>query len=79
MKKFAAQISTLVFTEKERRESNCRGIKNRKQLDTSRLDLVRQLTYQVFPLQSDISEESDWSKTCVKAIDEMNRRKNSAV
>jgi len=74
-KNFAARICTVAFTEKERKESNCRGIKNRKQLDKVRLNLVRQLTYLMYPVPPGVSEETDWNKTCVKAIDEINRRK----
>ena len=62
---------TVPFSEEECRESNCRVIKNRKQLDAVRLSLVLQLTYQLYPIESGKSEEGDWNKTCVKAIDEI--------
>ena len=64
------------FSEEEHRESNCRGIKNRKQLDAVRPSLVPQLTYQLYPIESEKSEQGDWNKTRVNAIDdsEINRR-----
>ena len=47
--------------------------------DAVRPSLVPQLTYQLYPIESEKSEQGDWNKTRVNAIDdsEINRRKCS--
>ena len=74
-KNFAARLTKRAFTEEERKRSNCHGKRGKDRLDPTRLGIVRRLTYYYYPLKQGQSEESDWLKECVKAIDEVNRRK----
>ena len=73
-KNFSARIAKLVFSENERRISNCSGKKGKNKLDSTKLGLVRKLTYYEYPLNPGIDEDADW-KNCIRAIDEVNRRK----
>lgn len=76
-KNFSAKLCKQVFTEEERRMSNCHGKRGKTRLDPTRLGVVRAITYKYYPLkQGGLKEEDDWNKECVKAIDEINRRKH---
>jgi len=73
-KNFSARIAKLVFSENERRVSNCSGKKGKNKLDSTKLGLIRKLTYYEYPLIPGVDEDVDW-KNCIRAIDEVNRRK----
>jgi len=64
-----------VFSEEEHRRSNCSGKRGKEKLDPRRLNVVGKLTYCHFPLKQGEDENKDWQTQCVKAIDELNRRK----
>ena len=50
---FAVTVVRQLFNVDERRRSNTRGLKGKDRLDTARLDHVKTVTLQEFPLQSE--------------------------
>ena len=46
--------------------------KGKKRLDPDRMNSVKQLTYTLRPLKSGESEEENWRKSCIVAIDTAN-------
>lgn len=72
---FAAKLAKHAFTEEERRKCNCRGKRGKDRLDPNRLNVIRALTYHYYPLKQGYDEDENWLNECVKAIDEVNRRK----
>lgn len=72
---FAAKLVKHAFTEEERRKCNCRGKRGKDRLDPNRLNVIKALTYYHYPLKQGCDEDENWLNECVKAIDEVYRRK----
>ncbi len=86
---FAAHLTKIVFTPRERLESNCNGRFGKKALDPSRLLAIRNTIFTFYPckegnlltngdkISSNVTESSDestiWIRDCQPAIDESNR------
>ena len=71
---FAAKLVKKVYSKKEREMGNVHGRRGKKRLDPERMDLVKRLTYHLRPVKPGESEDENWKKTCVIAIDTANRR-----
>lgn len=78
-KNFAAILVDKVFTDAEKSASNCSGARGKSRLDPGRLNAVRSLVYDHFPMKQGENEDQDWRKECIKAIDEKLRRKRKEV
>lgn len=83
---FAAHLTKLVFTPRERLESNCNGRFGKKALDSARLLAIRNTIFKYYPCKQstvilngdkitsgDHDENSVWVRDCIPAIDESNR------
>ncbi|CAF0942916.1 unnamed protein product [Brachionus calyciflorus] len=83
---FAAHLTKLVFTPRERLESNCNGRFGKKALDSVRLLSIRNTIFKYYPCKQstvilngdkitsgDYDENSVWVRDCIPAIDESNR------
>lgn len=83
---FAAHLTKLVFTPRERLESNCNGRFGKKQLDPFRLATIKNTIFKYYPckqstliLNGDAISSGDndmdlvWIRDCVPSIDEANR------
>lgn len=83
---FAAHLTKLVFTPRERLESNCNGRFGKKALDSVRLMAIRNTIFKYYPCKQstvilngdkitsgDHDENSVWVRDCIPAIDESNR------
>ena len=74
-KNFAANVNRQVFTIPERASSNVRGKQGKDCLDSKRIEHIKQISFKMYPLESQETEKSTWN-ACVVAIDEVNRRLN---
>ena len=74
---FATKSVKRVFSEEERRSSNCRGKRGKNPLDPIRLNAIKALTYYHFPLKPGLSAEDDWLNECVKAIMKRTEERNN--
>ena len=70
---FALSLVRLLFSEKEMGESNCRGVRGKKQLDPTRIANVKRLTAKSSS-RSPTQFDAFWQKECRVAIDEGCRR-----
>ena len=83
---FAAHLTKLVFTPRERLESNCNGRFGKKALDPVRLLAIRNTIFKYYPCKQstvivngdsitsgDSDENSVWVRDCIPAIEESNR------
>jgi len=83
---FAAHLTKLVFTPRERLESNCNGRFGKKALDSNRLNAIRNTLFKYYPCKQstlilngdqitsgDHDENNVWVRDCIPAIDESNR------
>ena len=83
---FAAHLTKLVFTPRERLESNCNGRFGKKALDSTRLIAIRNTLFKYYPCKQstvilngdkitsgDHDESNVWVRDCIPAIDESNR------
>jgi hypothetical protein len=83
---FAAHLTKLVFTPRERLESNCNGRFGKKPLDSNRLNAIRNTLFKYYPCKQstlilngdqitsgDHDENNVWVRDCIPAIDESNR------
>ena len=83
---FAAHLTKLVFTPRERLESNCNGRFGKKALDSTRLSAIRNTLFKYYPCKQstvilngdkitsgDHDENNVWIRDCIPAIDESNR------
>ena len=83
---FAAHLTKLVFTPRERLESNCNGRFGKKALDSTRLAAIRNTLFKYYPCKQstvilngdkitsgDHDENNVWIRDCIPAIDESNR------
>ena len=70
---FATNIMRKLVTRAERETSNVSGVLGKQALDRDRVDYIKSVTFKMYPLQQNESEESAWAK-CRGAIDEANRR-----
>lgn len=83
---FAAHLAKLVFTPRERLESNCNGRFGKKALDTTLLSAIRNTLFKYYPCKQstlvvngdtitsgDYDENNVWLRDCIPAIDESNR------
>ena len=75
-KNLVSKLVRQVFSVAERESSNVMGLKGKKRLDPSRIELVRSLTFLLQPVRPGESEVDLWRKECVKAIDSTNRNIN---
>ena len=71
---FAARLVKKAYSKKEREMGNVHGRKGKRRLDPERMELVKRLTYNLRPVKPRESEDDNWKKTCVIAIDTANRR-----
>ena len=71
---FALQQAEQMFTYDERLTSNCQGKRGKKQLD-KRLEIIRQNTLRLWPLENKEDESKAWHD-CRRAIDEGGRQLN---
>jgi hypothetical protein len=83
---FSAHLTKLVFTPRERLESNCNGRFGKKALDATRLLAIRNSIFKYYPCKQstvilngdkitsgDTDENIVWVRDCIPAIDESNR------
>jgi hypothetical protein len=83
---FAAQLTKLVFTPRERLESNCNGRNGKNKLDINRLQVIRNTLFKYYPCKQstlvldgdtistgDNDENTVWFRDCIPAVDESNR------
>lgn len=83
---FASHLAKLVFTPRERLESNCNGRFGKKALDTTLLSAIRNTLFKFYPCKhstlvvngdtitsGDHDENNVWLRDCIPAIDESNR------
>lgn len=83
---FAAHLAKLVFTPRERLESNCNGRFGKRALDTTLLMAIRNTLFKFYPCKQstlivngdtitsgDYDENNVWLRDCIPAIDESNR------
>ena len=83
---FSAHLTKLVFTPRERLESNCNGRFGKKALDATRLIAIRNTIFKFYPCKQstvilngdkitsgDTDENIVWVRDCIPAIDESNR------
>ena len=78
-KNFAAILIDKAFTDAEKNGSNCSGARGKSRLDPGRLNAVRSLVYEHFPMKQGKNEDQDWQKECIKAIDKKLLRKRKEV
>lgn len=74
---FCSNMVRQLYSVEERKRSNVRGKLGKSKLDPTRLAIVHQTAFQVYPLATGEREETVWSH-CIKAIDESCRRLNRA-
>ena len=74
---FCVNLVRELFTIEERRQSNVRGKKDKKQLNQQLMDLVKNSAFQMYPLATGEQQLLAWNH-CIKAIDESCRRLNRA-
>ena len=70
---FAKNIAVLAFTKQERMTSNVQGVMGKKQLSPNRIDRIKQIVFNHYPLETGEEYEKAWS-SCRKAIDENSRK-----
>lgn len=83
---FAAHLAKLVFTPRERLESNCNGRFGKKALEIRLLNAIKNTLFQFYPCRQstlvlngdtitsgDNDENNIWLRDCIPAIDESNR------
>lgn len=75
---FALKQAERMFTYDERLTSNCQGKRGKKQLDKKRLEVIRENTLKLWPLENKEDEGSAWHD-CRRAIDEGGRQLNHRV
>ncbi len=71
---FAALIVQQLYGKHERVISNVMGTRGKRQLSPRRINIVKKLTFNMYPAASQVEEEMMWKKECVKAIDSKNRK-----
>lgn len=72
IKNFAAKLNSEIFTREERSQSNVNGLQGKPKLDPQKITAIRNATFVAYPVESH-KQNGVW-KTCVKAIDGMNRK-----
>ena len=72
-KNLASKLVCQVFSLHERGSSNVMGLKGKKRLNPTRMDMVKSLTFTMRPIKPGEIEEDIWRKECIKAIDSTNR------
>ena len=70
---FAANLAAELFTKDERITCNCTGTRGKKQLSPRRLQLVKDITFQMYSCDPSQDVEETWRKECITAIDAKNR------
>ena len=70
---FAKNIAVLAFTKQERMTSNVKGVLGKKALSPNRIERIKQIVFNHFPLETGEKYEKEWSN-CRKAIDENSRK-----
>ena len=70
---FAKNIAVLAFSKQERMSSNVQGVLGKKQLSPNRIERIKQIVFNLFPLDTGEGYEKAWSN-CRKAIDENSRK-----
>ena len=71
---FAALLVQQLYARHERITSNVMGTRGKRQLSPRRMNVVRRLSFQMYPPASSKEEDTIWKKECVKAIDSKNRK-----
>ena len=71
---FAALIVQQLYGKHERIISNVMGTRGKRQLSPRRINIVKKLTFNMYPASNQVEEEMLWKKGCVKAIDSKNRK-----
>ena len=74
-KNFCAKLSRELFTEKEMKTSNVRGVLGKHQLRPECIQFIKNTALSLYPLEVGEKADEAW-KSCVKAIDEACRRLN---
>ena len=72
---FCSNMVRRLYSVEQRKHSNVRGKLGKSKLDPTRLAVVHQTAFQVYPLATGEREETVW-RHCIKAIDESCRRLN---
>jgi hypothetical protein len=70
---FAANLAAELFSKDERITCNCTGTRGKKQLSPRRLQLVKDITFQMYSCDPSQDSEETWRKECITAIDAKNR------
>ena len=70
---FAKNVAVLAFTRQERMTSNVKGVLGKKQLSPNRIEKIKQVVFNHFPLETGETYEKAWS-SCRNAIDENSRK-----
>ena len=74
-KNFAANLVRAVFSEQDRAASNVNGKNNKKKLDPTRIQAIKEASFKMFPCSTGETELSAWP-ACIIAIDQSCRRLN---
>ena len=70
---FATNLVRSAFTAEERKVSNVRGIQGKQQLDPTKIEKIKDATFQLYPLETGEKQKLAWG-ICIKAIDESAQR-----
>ena len=70
----AGRLALMIFTEEERKESNCRGVLGKKTLDFVKLQSIKEVCVKEYPITPNETRESV-NKEIRSSIDEVCRRK----
>ena len=73
VKHFAKEIAVKIYTEKERKESNCTGSKGKKLLSPRRMKAIKECVFTQFSV-AEGQREDVWAH-CRNAINEAGRRR----
>ena len=71
----AANLNRRLFSVTERAACNVKGKLRKGKLVADKIKIIKEITFRMFPLENKETMDAAW-KTCVTAIDEVNRRLN---
>ena len=77
-KRFSVNFVRELLTMEERRESNIKGKRGKSKLDETKIRVVKENAFNLYPLTSGEQQQTAW-RLCEKAIDESCRRLNRRV
>ena len=72
---FSVNLARELFTSTERQESNVKGKRGKKKLDTAKMKQIEMNAFQIYPLATGEQYHTSWHY-CEKAIDKSCRRLN---